>query len=150
MKESPQTKQLEEILRSSKISAGGFLGNDLRSISEIIDSDMAVISKSGFSLEQIAARMHEITVQAESFLGNWTKIDNERMVKVDEAKGFVFCPWPHLGRFAKRVTYLESTKTGQTIKWSDLNIHLIEKHGFFEGKGTYFRIEPDELIKSIF
>ena len=39
MKESPQTKMLEEMLRSSKFVAGGFMGTDRRSVSEIIDSD---------------------------------------------------------------------------------------------------------------
>jgi hypothetical protein len=36
------------------------------------------------------------------------------------------------------------------MHWSDLNIHLIAKHGFFEGKGSAFRIEPKELISTIF
>jgi hypothetical protein len=60
------------------------------------------------------------------------------------------CPWPHPARFAKRVTTIRTAKTGRTIKWSDLNIHLIAEHGFFEGKGSTFRIEPGELIKVIF
>jgi hypothetical protein len=150
MKESPQTKRLEEILSSSKMVAGGFLGYDPRSLSEIIDSDLTRIARSGFTIEQITSRMKEITSQAISFLGNWTEIDKKRMVKVDEAKGWLVCPWPHTGRFAKRVTYVKSVETGQIIKWSDLNIHLIEKHAFFEGKGSSFRIEPNELVKMIF
>jgi hypothetical protein len=31
-----------------------------------------------------------------------------------------------------------------------LNIHLVEEHGFFEGRGAFFRIEPEELIRVIF
>jgi hypothetical protein len=31
-----------------------------------------------------------------------------------------------------------------------LNIHLIKEHGFFEGKGSPFRIEPSVLTKMIF
>ena len=126
------------------------MGEDSRSVYEIIDSDLAKVTKSGFTIEQIAARMKEITNKATSFLGNWTEIDSDRQAKVDEAKGLLACPWPHSGRFAKKVTYVKSRKTGQIVKWSDLNIHLIEKHGFFEGKDSYFRIVPDELIKAIF
>ena len=53
-------------------------------------------------------------------------------------------------RFAKRVTTIKLTESGEAISWSDLNIHLIEEHGFFEGKGSAFRIEPGELVRVIF
>jgi hypothetical protein len=177
MKESPQTKHLEEILKSSKIVMGGFLGDDRRSISEIIDTDMAQVAKSGFTLEQIAARMQEITKAAISGLGNWVLIPfrdrqpittnvvgttehataeevraatHELRTRVEEAKGLMVCPWPHPGRFAKRVTEVQLVNTNEFIMWSDLNIHMIREHGFFEGKSSNFRIEPGELIKIIF
>lgn len=150
MKESPQAQKLEEVLRSSKLVAGGFMGNDPRSFSEIIDADMAALSRLGFTIEQIITRMQEITDKAISRLGNWVRIDQQRQAKVDEAKGWLICPWPHTGRFVKRVTTAKLIKSAKSIQWSDLNIHLIAEHGFFEGKGSAFRIEPKELINSIF
>jgi hypothetical protein len=150
VKESPQNKKLEEMLRSSKLVAGGFLGNDTRSISEIIDSDMSDISRLGYTVEQIARRMREITNQGILFLGNWSEIDKKRLAKVEEAKGSLVCPWPHSGRFAKRVTTVKLIDSGHTIIYSDLNIHFIETHSFFEGRGATFRIEPKKLINMIF
>ena len=150
MKESPQSKKLEEMLRSSKLAAGGFLGEDARSVSDIIDNDLAIVSNAGFTKEQVAARMQEITNKAIPLLGNWVDIDKTLQARVDEAKGSMVCPWPHSGRFAKRVTYIETIKTDQKIHWSDLSIHFIEEHGFFEGKDSNFRIEPQDLIKIIF
>lgn len=150
MKESPQNKKLEEILRSSKLVAGGFMGSEMRSISEIIDSDLAEISQLGFSVELIASRMFEITKKAIPGLGNWIDIDDKRKAQVDEAKGWLVCPWPHSGRFAKRVTTVRLIETNRTIKWSDLNIHLIAEHGFFEGRGAGFRLEPRYLVEMIF
>ena len=150
MKESPQNKKLEEMLRSSKLVADGFLGDDTRSISEIIDSDISDITGLGYTVGKIARRMREITNKAVLFLGNWIEIDKKRLAKVDEAKGSLVCPWPHSGRFDKRVTTVKLTESGQTIKYSDLNIHLIEEHGFFEGRSATFRLEPKKLIKIIF
>lgn len=150
MKESPQAQKLEEVLRSSKLVAGGFMGNDLRSFSDIIDADMAVLSHLGFTIEQVTARMQEITDIAISGLGSLVRIDQQREAKVDEAKGWLVCPWPHTGRFAKRVTTVKLVQSAKSIQWSDLNIHLIAEHGFFEGKGSAFRIEPKELINTIF
>ena len=149
MKEPPQTKKLEAVLRSSKLVAGGFMGDDPRSVSEIIDADMLELSMSGYTAEQLGSRMREITNAAIAGLENWVKIDEHREAKVDEAKGRLVCPWPHPGRFAKRVTTVRLIDSGETIKWSDLNIHLIEKHGFFEGKGSSFRIEPKKLADII-
>jgi hypothetical protein len=150
VKESPQMKKLEEVLRSSRLVSGGFMGNDMRSISEVIDSDLAKVSKSGFTIEEIGERMQEITNTAIAALGNFVEIDKKLQARVDEAKGWLVCPWPHPARFAKRVTILRNIETGRTIKWSDLNIHLIAEHAFFEGRGSDFRIEPEELIKTIF
>lgn len=150
MKRSPQMERLEEVLRSSKLVAGGFMGDDSRSVTEIIDADMAALARLGFTLEQVTSRMQEITDKAISHLGNWVRIDQQRQAKVDEAKGWLICPWPHTGRFAKRVTTVKLIKSAKSIRWSDLNIHLIAEHGFFEGKGSAFRIKPKELINSIF
>ena len=141
------------------IVAGGFMGSDTRSISEIIESDSADIARLGFTISQVVTRMKEITDKAILALGNWTQIDQDHLAKVDEAKGSLICPWPHPGRFAKRVTTVKLIEANEPratcheprlIKWSDLNIHLIDKHGFFEGRGAAYRIEPMELVKIIF
>lgn len=150
MKESPQMQKLEAVLRSSKLVAGGFMGTDTRSLSEIIEADVAQISRLGFTAKQIAARMQEITDIAKAALGNWIDLRERRRARVDEAKGVIVCPWPHPGRFVKRVTIVNLIESDETIHWSDLNIHLIAEHCFFEGKGSNFRIEPGVLIKTIF
>ena len=150
MKESPQAQKLEEVLRSSKLIAGGFMGDDLRSFFEVIDDDITALSHLGYTTKQVANCMQKITDTAISGFGTWVKLDQRRETKVDEAKGFLVCPWPHPGRFAKRVTTVRLIDTEQIIKWSDLNIHLIAEHGFFEGRGSAYRIKPKELTNIIF
>ncbi len=150
MKESPQTKKLERMLRSSKLAAGGFMGTDSRSLAEIIGADTCKLSELGYSAEQVSARMRSITGAAIAGLGNWVKIDDKRQAVVAEARGFAICPWPHSGRYVKRVTTVELVDSNATARWSDLNIHLIAEHNFFEGRGSAFRIEPAELVAVIF
>jgi hypothetical protein len=150
MKESPQDRKLEGLLRSSRLAAGGFMGHDNRSVSEVIDADAAELSKLGLTKEQVAEQMQEITQVAISGLGSWVQVGDDLEGKVDEAKGWLICPWPHKGKLAKRITIVKVIKTGEIIRWSDLNIHLISEHGFFEGKGSDFRIEPREIVRIIF
>jgi len=150
MKQSPQDKKLEELLRSSALVAGGFMGDDTRSVAEVIEADRAVLHKLGANTAMLAQRMRELTKLAETGLGTWVEASGGRRVMVEDYKGNLTCPWPHAGQYHKRVTTLENTKTQQTLMWTDLNVHLIEAHGFFEGKGSAFRIEPEAAVKILF
>jgi hypothetical protein len=150
MKKSPQQDKLEALLRSSKLSACGFLGEDKRSLWEIIDADVAELERLGRNSEELAARMQELTDRAAAALGDWENINEILRVRVDDNRGMIPCPWPHAVRCLKRITTIHHVKTGKTIRWSDLNIHLIKEHGFFEGRGARFRIEPKDLVDMIF
>ena len=94
--------------------------------------------------------MQQITDAAKAGLGTWVQIDETLEAKVDEARGWLVCPWSHPGTFLKRITSVRAVETGASIQWSDLNIHLIAEHGFFEGRGSNFRLEPAELVAIIF
>jgi hypothetical protein len=150
MKDSPDTQKLAKILQSTGFSAAGFMGTDTRSFNEIIDADLAELEKLNHTPQQIAKRMKQITDKAKEGLGSPVQIDDAHQAVIIEAKGRIPCPWPHPGYFAKRVTELTDTGTGQKIHWSDLNIHLIAEHGFFEGRGSDFRVEPKQIIEMLF
>ena len=147
MKQSLDMIKLDEVLRSSRLVDGGFMGDDHRAVTEVIDADAALLSKADVSLKRLAGRMQEITDMAIKGLGTQIVIDQRLSAKVDEAKGAVVCPWPHTANFAKRVTTVTQRDTGKSIRWSDLSIHMIREHGFFEGIGSSFRLEPNELIE---
>ena len=151
MKQSPRDKKLEEVLRSTKLVAGGFMGTDKRHPIEVIEQDIIKLEDLGVTTIQLAHRMRELTKLAKPRLGTW--IDSafgKFRVKSEDYKGVLVCPWPHPGQFDKRITTVEHLETGKQITWTDLNIHMIEEHGFFEGKGAFFRIEPNEIIDILF
>jgi len=150
MKKTPQMKKLEEMLRSSKFSAGGFMGTDRRSLYEIIDSDAADIEKLGQTRENIADRMMQLSTRAETGMGSWVKADEYLRVRISDTRGQIPCPWAHGFKCSKAITTAERVNTNIAIQWSYMNIHLIKEHGFFEGKGATFRLEPKELVKIIF
>jgi hypothetical protein len=94
--------------------------------------------------------MRTLTNTARAALGNWVEAEGKYRLRSEEWKGMLICPWPHPGRFEKRLTACRRLDTGEEIVWSDLNIHLIEAHGFFEGKGSPFRLEPETLVRILF
>lgn len=150
MKKPPSTERLEAVLRSSRLVAGGFMGNDPRTPAEVVEADAAELSRRKLDAKTLAGRMLEITHAATAGLGCWVRIDEDVEARIDEARGSLVCPWPHPGAFAKRTTTLRMRETGLTIRWSDLNIHMIGEHCFFEGKGSDFRIDPGRLADVLF
>ena len=150
MKQSPEMQKLDQMLRSSRLVDGGFMGNDHRSVNEVIEEDIAFLEKAGVTPKRIAERMQEITDQATRSLGVEVFISEKLSARVEEAKGSLVCPWPHAGKFAKRVTIVTDRDTGDSIQFSDLGIHLISEHVFFQGKGSRFRLEPKQLLDIMF
>lgn len=150
MKQAPENQHLDMVLRSSALVAGGFMGDDPRGVIEVIESDAGELFRLGFTAARIARRMREITNMAAGALGTWIDVGANCQAMVDEVRGSTPCPWPHEGYYPKRVTTLQITDSGKTIRWSDLNIHMIAAHGFFEGRGSQFRLEPAKLVKALF
>ena len=149
MKKSPEDEKIDRMLKNQRLTPGGFFGTDTRELADIITSDGDLVESLGKTCSEIAARMQEITEKCIEGFESEVKISDNLIASETEAKGSIVCPWPHPGRFPKRVTTLKRIDTGRQISWSDLNIHLIAEHGFFEGKGTTFRLEPDELIQML-
>lgn len=150
MKRSPEDQHLEETLRSSKIAAGGFLGHDTRAVDAIIDADIAELDRLGLTPEVLASRMQQITDMARAGLGTTVSVGPCLEASVTEARGRLPCPWPHPGLFRKVVVTVTRTDTGRSVQWSELNIHMIRAHGFFEGRGATFRLEPKALAGILF
>lgn len=150
MKLSPQEKKLNEMLRSSTLVAGGFMGTDDRTAAEIIDANAAALLEHGVNAAMLARRMRDLTRVAKEGLGTWVDADGGLRVMSEDYKGVLVCPWGHSGHYEKCVTVVERLGTEEKLTWTALNVHLIEMHGFFEGKGSAFRIEPDEAVHILF
>ncbi|MCX7004782.1 MAG: hypothetical protein NTV22_16125, partial [bacterium] len=87
MKQAPDLKNLEELLRSSQIVAGGFLGTDPRPLPEIIEADAATLRARGMTPAELAARMEQVTVLARAGQGMPVQITPDLEALVDESRG---------------------------------------------------------------
>lgn len=147
MKETPQIKQITANMQPGVITLEGFLGDDSRGLQDILDEDDGLVGRMGLSHEKIAAKMHTLRQQGEAGLGEFVDVPPHFEVRVDSVRGKLPCPFSHPGIYPKTNTTVRNTERNREITYTDLHIHMIETHGFYEGKGSRFRLEPKDLVE---
>lgn len=147
MKQSPQLKKAQEAMKPGVITKEGFFGPDLRHLIDILIEDDAEVTRLGFTHEKIAEKMKFF--REEGLKGEGLSIDvgNNYEVLVDSVRGKLACPFGEPGLISKNNIKVINKKLKQEINFTDFHIHLIEEHGFYQGKGSPYRVSPKELIK---
>ncbi len=149
MNDKPQLAQIEQLMRGDRIVAGGFFGQDSRSLGEIIEADAQQLKRLNVTVEQLAIEMEALRDLAAPRQGNPALSESNLRVRCEENRGRLICPFGDGTQHLKTVTHAHRTDSGKSLRWSDLNIHLIAAHGFFEGAGSAFRLEPAELVEML-
>lgn len=144
VKQSPILDEVEKEMR--RIGAGNFLWWDSRKLLEILNEDRGRVNALGLTHEIIADRLEDISMMAKQALGDSITIENRYEVRAEEPRGRIPCPWKHSGGlFPKGQIVLNDPRTGEHLVWTDLSIHLIRAHGFYQGKGSPYRLDPETL-----
>lgn len=147
MKQSPQLQKIQDNLRPGVITLHGFLGADDRNLIDILNEDDGAVKRLGLSHELIAARMEMLRNQGKDGLGEFMQVPPHFEVRVDSFRGKLPSPFGGPGLHQKTNTIVRNTKLNNEIVFSDLHIHLIKNHGFYEGKGSLFRLDPAMLCE---
>jgi hypothetical protein len=147
MKMTPALKKARENMDPGIITAEGFLGSDKRSLSTIIDEDAQVMRSLNLDPEEVAKVLRHLMEEGRKGLGEPVTVDSQWLVKTDEARGHLACPWED-GIFRKINVVVERKDTGEKLFYTDLSIHLLEAHGFLEGRGSTFRLNM-ETVKHV-
>lgn len=130
-----------------KITQEGFLGDDNRKLVDIIAHDEELVAKLNLSYDKLTAKMEYLLTEGLKGLGEFVEVDNTWLVKVDEVRGNLPCPFED-GIYHKRNIQVKNIKLDKIVNFSDLSIHLIKTHHFFQGKGSFYRLEP-HLLKDV-
>lgn len=149
MLDSSDARKTLDLMQPGRLTRDGMLGTDRRSVDEIIAADQATMVRLGLTRETLAARLREITALARTALGDPVRIAPRLDARVDETRGALTCPFRHPGHYPKTVTYLRDIETGESMQWSDLGVHMLEAHGFCQGKGSAYRLEPEKLATAL-
>ncbi len=136
----PHMDRIEEELRH-----GNYLRGDERRLQRIIDDDRAEVTRLGMDLHEITDRMQRLFQESRKGLGDPVVVDETYEVTVLEYRGIIPSPWMDHYAAPKIVVEARNLKTGRKLRFSLLSLHLIRNYGFFQGKGSPFRIEPRDL-----
>lgn len=145
MKETPQMKQARENMRPGKLSLPGFLGDE-RDLARLIDADLETVKRLGVTHAAVAARMRELRDAGAAGLGEFMTVPPHFDVRVDSVRGRLPCPFGERGLYPKTSITVRNLRTGREVTYTDLHIHLVAAHGFYEGAGTPYRLEPADLV----
>lgn len=147
MKQSPELEIIQTNMLPGTLSAHGFLGEDARNLADILRADAKTLSQLGISRETLADKMQELTDSSIPGLGRPVSFNEYFEVESDDYMGRISCPFQDFVKVDKRETRARRLDTGVIMRWTDLNIHMIKEHGFFEGHGSKYRLDPLELAR---
>ena len=140
---------LEQTLRQASATREGLLGRDERGLAAILQADAEAIRRHGLTHAHIAQHLLALRQAGWEGLGEPVPVPPHFEVRVDAARGTLPCPFGDQGSFAKVNTTVHNLERGKEITFTDLNIHLIAAHGFYEGHDAQFRLDPEQLIDTL-
>ena len=149
MKKAPSESRLLERLGRSKLSAEGFLGSDPRQLEEIVADDYRTCKEMGTTPPAIADALDRIFDAAESRFGVPVEISATVSAAHLDSKGSIASPFPGEGTFDKGELIITNNTTNETFRVTRLSIHLIRAHGFFQGTGSKYRIDPEHIASTL-
>jgi hypothetical protein len=146
MEESPSARRQRRRLESSRISAGGFLGSDPRPLDEIIATDQRALEKTGVGKDRLVTALHGVYATAKKALGGEVDVMEGVGATYYESMGRIPSPFRGDGVFEKGEAVVREHATGRQLVVTSLGIALIEKHDFFQGRGSRYRIDPVDVV----
>ena len=147
MKETPQMKEIVKNMQPGVITLDGFFGTDLRSLQDILNEDEGTVVRMGLTHQDLAVKMKYFREEGRKGLGEFVRVHPHFEVQVQSVRGKLPCPFGHPGIIQKQNIIVRNTKLDRTVTFTELNIHMIEEHGFYEGTGSPFRMNPRELAE---
>ena len=142
MQETPEDKSLEGRLGASKFSGEGFLGTDHRPVDEIVADDLRTLDRLGVPAGRLLAALRDVFDRAQAEFGGEIDVRPGVTAVAHESMGRIPSPFRGDGVFEKGDVVVAAPATGEQLILTSLGLALIEKHSFFQGRGSRYRIDP--------
>jgi hypothetical protein len=144
--------QLEADMRPKKVSSSGFLGADENLLDILTADNRYVVDELGLTHQELARHLH-----AMGAIGDWQELHKKGgaeflyhgkrfKVRVEHTRGFVPSPFRDGTKSGSNAT-VTNVETGKKMRYGLLVPYMVERYGFYEGKGTSYRLEPSAVVE---
>lgn len=139
-------------MRPGNSSTAGFLGPGESLLNVLAEDNQYVVEELKMTHQTLAKHLHVMGgiafwQQKQKEAGN-AFLYRARKFKVEVVsfRGFQDSPFQDGTKTNSDVT-VHNLDNGKTLKYSLLVPHMIERYGFYEGKGSPYRVEPRKLLE---
>lgn len=147
MKQKPAEQTIRDRLEPGALSIEGFLGHDERPLADIVAADTSEVEAAGLTVEELGSFLESLHAAADSgWEGRVPLFEGRITVRSDETMGQIPCPFACGDHCHKAEIAVKDAQGNNLLRFTPLDAHLIRNHGFFQGKGSAYRIAPAELI----
>ncbi len=138
-------EELEKSMRPNELSRAGFLGKG-ESLLEIMAEDNEWVTKSALTHQELARHLRVLAAIGRREKGVFTYNGVQFKVRVNVFDGFHDSPFKD-GTKASVDVILLNLDTNDGLKFSELLPHMVERYGFYEGRGTSNRVDPKDIVR---
>ncbi len=143
---------LEKSMRPKALSKVGFLGPDEKLLDVLAADNQYVVDELGLSHQTLARHLHAVAA-----IGLWQeehrRVGTEFLyhgrrytVKVEHSRGIQPSPFKDGTESGSNAT-LVNVDTGKKLRYGLLVPYMIERYGFYEGRGTPYRLDPRAALE---
>jgi hypothetical protein len=143
---------LEKVMRPGASSMAGFLGKDEKLLDVLAADNETVLGELKLTHQELAKHLHAMGAVAD-----WQATHKQegavflyhgRKFKVTAHRSFGFQPSPFDdGTKSGTDVTVTNLSNGKSLKYGLLVPFMVERYGFYEGKGTSYRLDPKKAIE---
>jgi hypothetical protein len=141
---------LEEDMRPGGLSRLGFMGRDEKLLDVLEMDNRYVVDTLGLTHQELARHLHLLGAVAVKHALNKpleiTYHGKRFRIKSRCSRGFQNSPFKD-GTKTNCEAVVENLGNGKKLDYSLLVPYMIERYGFYEGKGTPFRVDPKKVVE---
>ena len=143
---APEEAEMYALLGPSPISAQGFLGEDARDWEDILADDQRTLEGLGVPRDRLVLALRDVFDRAMQSGGDPVEVGPGVVAECLECRGRVPSPFQGEGTFPKHQVRVSREDGSEALVITPLALHLIARHGFFQGIGSPFRIDPARAV----
>jgi len=141
--------RLESEMRPKKLSNAGFLGPDEKLVEVMAADNQYVVEELGLTHQELARHLHAMGVIAKMLMSKGANpppvefVYHGRRFKAlrIDTRGIQPSPFEDDTKSGSNVE-VENLDNGKKFRYGLLVPYMIERYGFYEGKGTPYRLDP--------